>query len=86
MSALAWNCRRFQQGSGLGDRAGTCIDPKMQVVKGKPICLVGCQRSPEPVFMKWRGTEKHEGGDFFVRTGPGTTKLEPDSALEPFTS
>ena len=69
-------------GSGLGDRAGTCIDPKMQVVQGKAICLVSCQRSPEPVFLKWKGTEKHEGGDFFVRSGPGTTKLEPDSAKE----
>ena len=43
-------------GSGLGDRAGTCIDPKMQVVQGKAICLVSCQRSPEPVFLRWKGT------------------------------
>ncbi len=69
-------------GSGLGDRAGTCVDPKMQVVEGKTICLVSCQRSPEPVFLKWKGTESHEGGDFFVRSGPGTTKLDPESAQE----
>ncbi len=67
---------------GLGDRAGTCIDPKMQVVQGKSICLVSCQRSPEPVFVKWKGSEANEGGDFFVRSGPGTTKLEPESAKE----
>jgi len=34
------------------------------------------------VFVKWKGTEAHEGGDFFVRSGPGTIKLEPDSAQE----
>ncbi len=67
-------------GSGLGDRAGTCIDPKMQIVQGKAICLVSCQRSPEPVFLKWKGTEGHANGDFFVRSGPETTKLEHDSA------
>ena len=69
-------------GSGLGDRAGTCIDPKMQIVQGKTICLVSCQRSPEPVFLKWKGTEAHTDGDFFVRSGPGTKKLEPESARE----
>jgi type I restriction enzyme R subunit len=68
--------------SALGDRAGTCIDPKMQVVQSKAICLVSCQRSPEPVFLKWQGTEGHADGDFFVRSGPGTVKLEPDSAKE----
>jgi hypothetical protein len=31
--------------NGLGDRAGTCIDPKMQDVDGKRVCVVSCQRS-----------------------------------------
>lgn len=69
-------------GSGLGDRAGTCIDPKMQVVQGKAICLVICQRSPEPVFLKWKGTEADATGDFYVRSGPETTRLAPQSAEE----
>jgi type I restriction enzyme, R subunit len=38
--------------NGLGDRAGTCIDPKTQIVQGKTVCLVSCQRSPEPVFLE----------------------------------
>lgn len=59
--------------NGLGDRAGTCIDPKTQIVQGKTVCVVSCQRSPEPVFLK---------GDFFVRSGPGTVKLPPQSARE----
>ena len=68
--------------NGLGDRAGTCIDPKTQAVRGKTVCLVSCQRSPEPVFLKWKGVEERPDGDFYVRSGPGTVKLPPDSAKE----
>jgi hypothetical protein len=66
--------------NGLGDRAGTCIDPKTQVVQGKTVCVVSCQRSPEPVYLKWKGFEATPDGDLFVRSGPGTVKLAPDSA------
>ncbi len=68
--------------NGLGDRAGTCIDPKTQIVGGKTVCVVSCQRSPEPVFLKWKGTEATAEGDFFVRSGPGTVKLPPESAQQ----
>ena len=68
--------------NGLGDRAGTCIDPKTQVVQGNTVCVVSCQRSPEPVFLKWKGLESVPEGDFFVRSGPGTVKLAPESARE----
>jgi type I restriction enzyme R subunit len=66
--------------NGLGDRAGTCIDPKTQVLDGKTVCVVSCQRSPEPVFLKWKQTEATPEGDFFVRSGPSTVKLTSDSA------
>jgi predicted HTH transcriptional regulator len=52
--------------NGLGDRAGTCVDPKTQIVDGKTVCLVSCQRSPEPVFLEWKGLEVTAEGDFFV--------------------
>ncbi len=68
--------------NGLGDRAGTCIDPKTQIVSGTTVCVVSCQRSPEPVFLKWKGMEASPDGDFFVRSGPGTVKLAPESANE----
>ncbi len=68
--------------NGLGDRAGTCIDPKIQIVQGKRVCVVSCQRSPEPVFLRWKGVEKAAGGDFFVRSGPGTVPLTPHDAEE----
>jgi hypothetical protein len=66
----------------MGDRAGIYIDPKTQIVQGKTVCVVNCQRSPEPVFLKWKGPETSPEGDFFVRSGPGTVKLPPDSAKE----
>jgi hypothetical protein len=68
--------------NGLGDRAGTCIDPKTQIVQGKTVCVVSCQRSPEPVFLKWKGMETIPDGDLFVRSGPGTVKLPTESAAE----
>ncbi len=66
--------------NALGDRAGTCIDPKTQILDGGTVCVVSCQRSPEPVFLRWKGMEKEAEGDFFVRSGPGTVKLTPESA------
>jgi len=68
--------------NGLGDRTGTCIDPKTQIVQGKTVCVVSCQRSPEPVFLKWKGMESSTDGDFFVRSGPGTVELPTESANE----
>jgi hypothetical protein len=68
--------------NGLGDRAGTCIDPRIQITGGKPICVVACQRSPEPVFLKWKKIVKRPEGDFYVRSGPGSVRLEPESARE----
>jgi hypothetical protein len=44
--------------------------------------LVSCQRSPEPVFLKWKGVEASPEGDFIVRSGPATVKLPPESTRE----
>lgn len=68
--------------NALGDRAGTCIDPKTQIVQERTVCIVSCQRSPEPVLLKWKGIEAMPDGDFYVRSGPGTIKLGPESARE----
>jgi len=68
--------------NALGDRAGTCIDPTVQIVQDRSVCLVTCQRSPEPVFLKWKGMEASPEGDFYVRSGPGSVRLAPDSARE----
>ena len=68
--------------NGLGDRAGTCIDPNVQVVGGRSVCVVSCRRSPEPAFLAWKGVAVEEGGDFYVRSGPGTVKLSPGDTTE----
>ena len=61
--------------NGLGVSASTCIDPRTQVVEGKTVCLVSCQRSPEPVYLRWKGLQKLPEGDFYVRSGPSTVRL-----------
>ncbi len=66
--------------NGLGDRAGTCIDPQIQLVQGKTVCVVTCQQSPEPVFLIWKALEVSGDGDFYVRSGPRSDKLSPESA------
>jgi type I restriction enzyme, R subunit len=68
--------------NGLGDRASTCIDPKTQIVQGKTVCVVSCQRSPEPVLLRWKDLEASPRGDLFVRSGPGTVRLNAASADE----
>ena len=56
---------------------------RMQLrVEGKTVCVVSCQRSPEPVYLKWKGLESAPDGDLFVRSGPGTIKLPAESARE----
>ena len=61
--------------NALGARAATCIDPRTQILEGGTVCVVSCQRSPEPVYLRRTNFETTEDGDFYVRTGPGTVKL-----------
>ena len=68
--------------NGLGDRAGACIDPTTPRIGGTTVCLVSCQRSPEPVYLRWKGVEKAEEGDFFIRSGPGTVRLGEEDAAQ----
>ena len=66
--------------NGLDDLAGACIDPRTQIVEGRPVCLVSCQRSPEPVYLRWKGMEKAGDGDLYVRSGPGRVRLGEEDA------
>lgn len=68
--------------NGLGDRASTCIDPRMQVVEGKGVCVVTCQRSPEPVYLTWKDLESDAAGCLYVRSGPGTVRLSRDDSVQ----
>ena len=61
--------------NGLGDRAGTCIDPTTQIIEGKTVCLVSCQRSPEPVSLRWRVWKRREWRSLRAkRTGVGAAR------------
>jgi hypothetical protein len=68
--------------NGLGDRAGTCIDPAVQIVQDRTVCVVSCQRSPEPVFLRWKSTEANPEGDFYVRSvaSPSLKILAPTAS------
>ena len=44
-------------------------------MEGRTVCLVSCQRSPKPVYLRWKGPEEAGEGDFYVRSGPGTVRL-----------
>ena len=64
--------------NAFGNRAGSCIDPRLQNVDGQAVCVVSCQRSPEPVFLKWKKTESSPDGDFYIRSGPSSIKLSQE--------
>ena len=34
------------------------------------------------MFLKWKGMEASPAGDFYVRSGPGSVRLSPESAAE----
>ena len=68
--------------NALGPVAASHINSRVDVVDGKQVCVVSCDRAMAPILLKWKGTEKHPEGDFFYRRGPGTAALKPESANE----
>ena len=67
---------------GLGDGAGSYIAPSTQIVAGKTVCLVSCEQSPEPVYLSWKGLDKADASDLYVRNGPSTVRLRGSDADE----
>ncbi|MFC2085767.1 RNA-binding domain-containing protein [Bacteroidota bacterium] len=62
--------------NALGKPASTLIDPRIQLVEEKGVCLVPCKRSPAPVFLQWKDKHARDGGDFYVRSGPGSVRMD----------
>ncbi len=60
----------------LGNSTASFVDSKMVEFEGKYICLVKCKKSPKPVYLKFKNKEEA----YFIRTGPGTTKLSTSEA------
>ncbi len=54
----------------------TLVDTEMVELKGKHICIVKCKKSPQPVYLKFKNKDEA----YFIRTGPGTTKLSTSEA------
>ena len=64
----------------MGDAAGTLVDAKIHELNGMQFCQVECSASQpnKPVFVKFKKGDE----EFFVRTGPGTTKLAPSQVIQ----
>ena len=59
---------------------GVVRSSRVEVVDGRQVCVVSCDRASAPILLKWKGVEKHPEGDFFYRRGPGTAALKPADA------
>ncbi len=69
--------------NGLGDIAATRLDPRTElIVDGKTVCHVRCRRGRDPAYLQWKGLEKNPGGDFYVRSGPGSIALKPEDVQD----
>jgi hypothetical protein len=65
--------------NGLGgERITTYVDPRVQTVSGKKVCLVSCKPSSEPIHLKWKGIHKNPDGDFYIRRANGSIALKPE--------
>jgi len=62
--------------SSIGDYTASLIDTDIYKTEEKSVCLVNCKKSNLPVFMQFKGKEE----EYFIRTGPSTTKLSPSDA------
>jgi hypothetical protein len=60
----------------LGNHVASLANAEMIEVNDNYICLVKCDKSPEPVYLNFRKKEE----EYFIRTGPGTTKLSTSEA------
>ena len=60
----------------MGDYTASLIDTDIYKPEEKSVCLVTCKKSNEPVFLRFKGKEE----EYFIRTGPSTTKLSTNEA------
>ena len=60
----------------LGNNIASLVNAEMVEIGKKFICLVKCDKSPQPVYLKFKKRDE----EYFIRTGPGTTKLSTSEA------
>ncbi|OBI92880.1 hypothetical protein A5661_24935 [Mycobacterium asiaticum] len=59
--------------AAMGNNVAALVRPELDVFQGKRICVVHCQKSHEPVYLKMKGEDEK----FFIRTGPASAQLSP---------
>jgi chaperone required for assembly of F1-ATPase len=60
----------------LGNNIASLVNAEMVEIGKKFICLVKCDKSPQPVYLKFKKRDE----EYFIRTGPGSTKLSTSEA------
>jgi hypothetical protein len=60
----------------LGSSVAPLIQNEMAIIDGKTVCILKCEKCPNPVYLKFKNKEEA----YFIRTGPGTTKLSTSEA------
>jgi ribonuclease HIII len=69
-----WNLVNTHMGRDLG----TYVHTDFERVEGKQVLVVSCRKSPKPIYLRQERGEE----EFYVRTGPGSTKLGLSEAHE----
>ena len=49
-------------------------------MEGNAISLMRYQLSPEPVYLRRKALRRHTEGELYVRSGPGTARLNEQTA------
>jgi len=61
----------------MGANVAALVHPQFDVLEGKRVCVVHCDKSREPVYLRMKG-----GGEgFFIRTGPSSAQLSPSELV-----
>jgi hypothetical protein len=61
----------------MGVGATTLVRAEIDMFNGKKVCIVRCQSSRQPVFLRQSG----KGEEFFIRTGPSSERLGPSDLV-----
>ncbi len=64
--------------ASMGEASAARVTASMHRIKNKTVCRIDCNRSQKPVFLRFK---KNQDEEFYIRTGPGSTKLSPSSLL-----
>jgi len=59
--------------AAMGNHVAALVRPELDAFQGKRVCVVHCQKSREPVYLRMKGDEEK----FVVRTGPSSVQLSP---------